>query len=71
MWMVSLSGLPKMGGTSTSLMMFIRAEPMTLTRTDTEPMTLTRPNNAGEDPQSDMKNGTLKVEPVSVSRYSI
>ena len=48
-----------MGGTSTSLMMFIRAEPMTLTRTD----------NAGEDHQSDMRNGTLKVEPVSVSRY--
>ena len=61
MWMVSLSGLPKMGGTSTSLMMFIRAEPMTSTRSD----------NAGEDSQSDMRNGTLKVEPVSVSRYSI
>ena len=51
-----VSDLPKMGGTSTSVLLFVRAEPV---------VNNTLKKYAG-DPQSSMENGTLKVEPVSL-----
>ena len=49
-----------MGGTSKSVLLFVRAEPVVDTL-----------KNYAEDPQSSMKNGTLKVDPVSfcITRY--
>ena len=50
-----------MGGTATSVLVFIRAVPLTFNRTE----------YAGAEAQNDTKNGTLKVEPVSASRYML
>ena len=50
------SGLPKMGGTSTSLLMFVRADKVMRTRQD----------DVGDDILTDMKDGTLKVDPVRI-----
>ena len=51
-----VSDLPKMGGTSTSVLLFVKAEPVVNN-------TL---NKYADHPQSNMTNGTLKVEPVSL-----
>ena len=50
-----VSDLPKMGGTSTSVLLFVRADPVVNTL-----------NKSADDPQSNMEIGTLKVEPVSL-----
>ncbi|KAK2161989.1 hypothetical protein NP493_1549g00009 [Ridgeia piscesae] len=51
---VSEYGLPKMGGTSTSVLLFVRADPVVNTL-----------NKSADDLQSNMEIGTLKVEPVT------
>ena len=45
-----------MGGTSTSLLMFVRADKVMRTRQD----------DVGDDILTDMKDGTLKVDPVRI-----
>ena len=50
-----VADLPKMGGTSTSVLLFVSAEPVA----DTLKKNV-------DDPQSSMEIGTLKVEPVSL-----
>ena len=52
--MAMSSDLPKMGGTSTTLLTFVRCKPITATNYDDAEL------------RSGTKNGTLKVEPVSV-----
>ncbi|KAK2165104.1 hypothetical protein NP493_1383g00012 [Ridgeia piscesae] len=49
-----------MGGTSTSVLLFVRADPVVNTL-----------NKSADDPQSNMEIGTLKVEPISSTKLPL